>query len=930
MSIDAWITRTPRAFDPELGEAARQAVPGLSKPMGDLIAGTAGSSPYLNGLIHAQADWLPQALADPEGALKAERAALQETAPDELASALRRAKARHALAIALADLSGSWAVDQVTWVLTEFADQATDLALKAALAPLIRRGKLPGQTEDDLETAAGMTVLAMGKMGAHELNYSSDIDLICLFDETRYDPDDFFEARQSLVKATRNMCAMLSDRTAEGYVFRTDLRLRPDPSVTPVVIAMEAAERYYESLGRTWERAAYIKARPCAGDLAAGERFLKTLTPFVWRKHLDFAAIEDAHDMRLRIRDHKGYVGPINVPGHDMKLGRGGIREIEFFTQTRQLISGGRDPDLRSRMTWQGLATLADKGWVPTDVARTLIDHYRAHREVEHRIQMVHDAQTHIFPNTADGIARVACLMDSDPADLQNQIKSRLTEVHELTEGFFAGSALKSAPAPDADLGDLDPDLLARWLTYPALRSERARTLFDRLKPELLARVAKTAKPEETLAALDGFLRGLPAGVQIFSLFQSNHLLIDLLVDIAGTSPALASYLSRNASVFDAVIGGDFFADWKEGAELRDELAEKMARDEDYERKLDTARAWTKDWHFRIGVHHLRGLLDYGREGHYYTVLARAVIQALWPVVIDQFALKHGPPPGRGAAIVGMGSLGSGRMTATSDLDMIVIYDPGEAEYSEGPRPLAARPYYARLTQAMITALTAPMSQGRLYEVDMRLRPSGNQGPVATSLTSFRNYQQDEAWIWEHLALTRAQVVAGPPDLAADIEAFRSELLARPRDLKEVLRAVDDMRKRIADAKAPDGIWDTKTGAGRLQDIDLVAQAASLLSGKGSREVPGSLLAGKAVGWLTADEAVELAKAYWLYVRILYATRLLTPGAVSDDTLGEGALAFLLRASPAENVEALRASLQDHYERVDAIVSAAIRREIDT
>lgn len=927
MSIEASMKCTPRAFDRELGEAARQAVPGLSKPLGDLIAGTAGSSPYLHGLIMSQAGWLPEALADPEPSLKAEWVRLKDTAPDALPAALRLAKARHALLIALLDLSKSWDTDQVTGFLSDFAGLACDLALKAALTPLIKRGKLPGQTEEALLTAGGMTVLAMGKMGAHELNYSSDIDLICLFDETQYDPNDFFEARQTLVKAIRAMCAMLSDRTADGYVFRTDLRLRPDPSVTPVVIAMEAAERYYESLGRTWERAAYIKARPCAGDLDAGARFLKTLTPFVWRKHLDFAAIEDAHDMRLRIRDHKGLVGPITVPGHDMKLGRGGIREIEFFTQTRQLISGGRDPDLRQRQTCAGLAALARKGWVPTNVADTLTKHYLAHRDVEHRIQMVHDAQTHIFPSGTEGMARVACLMDLDATELQADIKHRLTEVHELTEGFFAStSGTKTTCAAD-ETPQLDQDLIARWLTYPAFRSERARTLFDRLRPELLARVAKTPKPDETLAALDGFLKGLPAGVQIFSLFQANHRLLDLLVDIAGTSPALAAYLSRNASVFDAVIGGDFFQDWKDGAELRDDLVARLSREDDYEGKLDTARAWAKDWHFRIGVHHLRGLIDYGRVGAYYTALADAVIQALWPVVIDQFATKHGPPPGCGAALVGMGSLGSWRMTASSDLDMIVIYDPGDEEYSDGPRPLAARTYYARLTQAMITALSAPMSQGRLYEVDMRLRPSGNQGPVATSFASFQNYQREEAWVWEHMALTRARVITGPADLAEDIERFRSALLQRPQPRTKVLEALADMRARIAEAKAPDGVWDTKTGTGRLQDVDLLAQATSLISGQGTRDVPGCLMSGSAANLLSANEIDTLSEAHWRFLEVLFATRLLTAGAVSDDALGEGGIAFLVRASQAETSDDLRDLLQDRYERVSAIIDAVLERE---
>jgi len=926
MRLDAEITRIPRPFDPDLGRVAAEAVPDLSAPMRDLIQGAAGSSPYLNGLILAQAQWLPGALDAPLDALAAETAALREAPPDRLPTDLRQAKSRFALVTALADLAGAWSLEQVTGTLTDFAGLACDLALKAAMAPLIARGKLPGQTQDDLETAAGLSVIAMGKMGAHELNYSSDIDLICLFDETRYGSDDFFEARQGLVKATRAMCAMLSDRTANGYVFRTDLRLRPDPAVTPVVIAMEAAERYYESLGRTWERAAYIKARPCAGDLMAGDRFLETLTPFVWRRHLDFAAIQDAHDMRLRIRDHKGFVGSITVPGHDMKLGRGGIREIEFFTQTRQLIAGGRDPDLRTRKTVPGLAALAEKGWVEGKAADTLSAHYRAHREVEHRIQMVHDAQTHIVPNTPDGIARIACLMDCDSDTLMARIKDRLTEVHALTEGFFAAG--HGAPRPEMTQipAEIDQTLVARWLRYPALRSERARTLFDRLRPELLARLSSTAKPEETFAALDGFLSGLPAGVQLFSLLQANPTLIDLLIDIAGTSPSLSSYLSRNASVFDAVIGGDFFADWPGMTALRDQLAGTLARERDYETQLDTARRWAKDWHFRIGVHHLRGLIDGTAAGAHYADLAEAVIAALTPVVQAQFALKHGSPPGRGAAMMAMGSLGAGRLNAASDLDVIVIYDPDGIEMSEGPRPLASRAYYARFTQALITAMTARMSQGRLYDVDMRLRPSGNQGPVATSLQSFTNYQRDEAWTWEHLALTRARVISGHDGLGADIEAFRAALIAEPREAAPVLAAVADMRDRIAAAKAPGGVWDAKTGAGRMQDIELISQAGALTSGVTARDVSAGLDGAVASGWLSTAEAATLTRAYTLHWTIQSASRLLSGDALSDEDIGAGGTAFLLRVSGAQSIEGLRAELSQSYVDCAACIDAAIKR----
>ena len=919
------ITRLPRAFDPELGEEAAASVPGLTAETARLITGAAGSSPYLQGLIQREAGWIAEALAAPEAAVEAVFTACRTLPPDQLKPGLRQAKRRIALLTALADLSGGWPLEKVTAVLTEFGALAADVAIKSEIATLIRRKKLPGMTGEDVETAAGLTILAMGKMGAHELNYSSDIDLICLFDETRFDPDDFYEARQGMVRATRNMCALLSDRTADGYVFRTDLRLRPDPGVTPVCMAMEAAERYYESLGRTWERAAYIKARPCAGDLEAGDRFLKALRPFVWRRHLDFAAIQDAHDMRLKIRESKGTGGRIAVLGHDMKLGRGGIREIEFFTQTRQLIAGGRDESLRLRGTEEGLAALTARGWVPADVSEALTGHYRHHRELEHRIQMVHDAQTHKMPESGEGIARVACLMDLDPEQLVAATGARLAEVHELTEDFFAPDA--AAPAPAEIPAELDASVLGRWPAYPAMRSARSAQLFERVKPELLARVAKTAKPAEALAALDGFLAGLPAGVQLFSLFDANPQLMDLLIDIAGTSPDLAHYLSRNAGVFDAVIGGSFFTEWPGADAVRGMLAARLAEESDYEACLDAARRWSKEWRFRIGVHHLRGLITGAEAGAQYAELADAVIAALTPIVMAEFARKHGPAPGRGIAVLGMGSLGAGRLHAKSDLDLIVIYDPQGAEMSQGRRPLAARPYYARLTQALVTALTAPMAQGRLFEVDMRLRPSGTQGPVATSWASFTHYQQNEAWVWEHLALTRARVIAGDDSLGEDITAFRAEFLQAPRPRAGVLKEVAEMRARLAAAKSPSGPLDAKTGAGRMMDIELAAQTGTLLSDGIASSVAGGLDGAVASGWLNDADAAELNQAYALFWAVQSAARLISDKPLDAGSLGDGGAQFLCRAAGAASLEALQHALEARYEACAGIIARAFEEE---
>ncbi len=925
MSFASNITRAPFAFDPERGAEAQALFPDAPAETRELIAGTAGCSPYLKMLMERQQDWLSAALGlEPDqviAPLLAEIAALE---PDQVMAGLRRAKSRVALYAGLADLGGVWDLAQITGALSDLADAAVHKAMTTAVAAEVRRGKLPGKGAEDVGTAGGMVALAMGKMGAGELNYSSDIDLICLFDETQYQPDTYMDARTSLIRATRKMAGMLNDLTEDGYVFRTDLRLRPDPSSTPVCLSMEAAERYYESVGRTWERAAYIKARACGGDIAAGERFLETMRPFVWRKHLDFASIQDAHDMRLRIREHKGFHGPVNLPDHNMKLGRGGIREIEFFTQTRQLIAGGRDADLRLRGTVEGLGELAVKGWVDGETAAVLVADYEAHREVEHRLQMINDAQTHSLPKTDEGFARLAAFMGQDEASLRVDIKQRLERVHSLTEDFFAPGEV--APAPKQS--ETARKVVKRWRTYPALRSARAVEIFDRLKPDLLARVQKGDRPEEALLALDGFLAGLPAGVQLFSLFEANPQLVDLVIDICSTAPALAQYLSRHSAVFDAVIGGGFFDEWPGQQALQAELAAHLAAISDYEARLDFARRWGREWHFRIGVHQLRGLIPADESGAQYADLAAAVVAAMWQPVVEEFSRKYGPPPGRGAVVLGMGSLGAGRMNAASDLDLIMIYDADGVDASEGRRPLASRVYYARLTQAFITALTAQMAQGRIYEVDMRLRPSGKSGPVATSFVAFKRYQQDEAWTWEHLALTRARVVAGSDSLGRDVEMFRQDLLRAPRDAGKILVDTNDMRARLAEAKPARDRWEPKQGGGRMMDIELLAQVAALLSGCASADLRDQLDAGVAMGWLSVAEVKVLSASYKLCWHVQSAGRLLSGERMDISAFGQRGVSFLLRETGANSVDMLAARMDTLAQAAQVVTDSALTRKV--
>lgn len=919
------ITRHPVALDQSRAESVSALFPGVSQPVRDLIAGVAGTSPFLAGLLEKEADWLPDALSH-EDVVARETAGFEELDANDLSIGLRRAKRRVALYAAMADLGGVWPLEKVTGALSDLADRAVDLALRVHVANEISRGKLP-ETQAD---TGGIFALAMGKGGAGELNYSSDIDLIVLYDDAAYQPEDQHEARVALIRATRKMAATLSDVTGHGYVFRTDLRLRPDASVTPVCISATAALSYYEAEGRTWERAAFIKARAAAGDIAAGERFLQELRPFVWRKHLDFAAIQDAHDMRLRIRDHKGLGGKLEVPGHNMKLGRGGIREIEFFTQTRQLIAGGRDPDLRHRDTVSGLAALAAKDWIPADVAKELTEHYREHRDIEHRIQMVNDAQTHSLPKDREGLTVIAAMMgEADVNAWIARLKTRLERVHNLTESFFAPDEERERP----ELPEDSQAIIDRWRNYPALRSNRAQEIFKRVEPELLARMARSGHPEDALRRFDSFLAGLPAGVQLFSLFDANPQLIELIVDICGTAPGLAAYLARHSAVLDAVLGGSFFEPWPNADKLRDILSHELTTALDapgggYERALDAARRWAHEWQFRIGVHHLRGLIDADEAGRQYSDLADACIAALMPLAAADFARKHGAAPGRGAVVLGMGSLGARQLNAGSDLDLIVIYDAEGEDSSDGPRPLATRAYYSRLTQALITAVSAPTAEGRLYEVDMRLRPSGRQGPVATSVQSFENYQLTEAWTWEHLALTRARVVAMTgekgQELKDDVEALRLSVLKERGNRDDVMPDLATMRARIFEAKQSDGQWETKIGPGHLQDIDLFAQSCALRAASPANSTIPQLQAGRRAELISSDAANTLASAYRFLWRLHVSGKLITEKALDFKEIGAGAESFLLRECNCADLDELATRLSEMTGKAAEIIAAEL------
>lgn len=945
------IAGAPLPFDADRAEAVLAgADPALGRgAVGDLVRGATGSSPYLARLTQRHARWLAEAVTlSPEAALDgvlAELAAALDgaTAQGPVRQALRQAKARAALLIALADLGRVWDLGEVMGALTRLADETVTAAARWLLAAELRGGKLPGLDEGALDGGAGYILLAMGKMGARELNFSSDIDLIALFDDARFENGDVVEARARYVHVTRQLVKLISENTEDGYVFRTDLRLRPSPSTTPVCISVDAAERYYESVGRTWERAAHIKARPLV-DVAAGEAYLETLAPFIWRRHLDFAAIEDAHDMLRKIRAQKARFTPGSLPGHDLKLGPGGIREIEFFAQTRQLIVGGRDPSLREPTTLGALDALVEAGWIEPATRDTLAGDYRALRAVENRLQMMEDSQTHAVPKAPDARTRLALLCgDADREAFEDRLAKKLARVHAACEEFFTPRAPKPAERVEALIdeaalaragferpGDAARQI-GRWHEgeIPATRTQRARALFRQLEPQIVERLAGAASPDQALVHFDRFLSGLPAGVQLFSLFQANPQLLDLIVEICAAAPRLASYLGRHPNTLDALLDRDFWEPMPDCAGMAEDLAARLAPEDGYERVLDASRRWAREQWFRAGIHVLRAIADEREAGAAFTRIAETCIAELYPHVVDEFARKHGAPPGQGMAVLAMGKLGSCEMTARSDLDLITVYDAGGAEASDGPRPLPPTTYYPRLTQALVAALTAPTAEGALYEVDMRLRPSGRQGPVAVSLSAFDAYQTGKAWVWEHLALVRSRVIAGPAGLREAIDVVVDRALAAREGSPDVLSEAAAMRAKIVQSTAAERAnpWSLKHAAGGLMEIEFLAQTGALAAGLGRRRAAREALPGLAeAGWLDAEDACALAEALALLQRLQQVERVALAGSIDAGALGAELRRVLVRAAGVDGFEALESLLEAREARAATIVEQVFAR----
>ena len=756
------------------------------------------------------------------------------TERDVAMAEMRHARNKSALSIGLADLADHWDVEQVTDALTQLADASVSSALDFLLHEAVRGGHLARFSRD------GLVVLALGKHGGQELNYSSDIDFVVYYtpDALPLAPD--VDMRKFHITLVQDLTAMLQTVTQDGFVFRVDLRLRPDPGATPLTVSVSAALGYYESMGQNWERAVYIKARPIAGDVAAGQQFIDDLQPYIWRRYFDFAAIEDVHSMKRQIHAVRGHA-EIAAMGHNLKLGRGGIREIEFFVQTQQLIAGGRDADLRGHRTVDMLAMLADKNWISNQTASTLTECYYYLRRLEHRLQMRQDEQTQTLPMAPEPFASFARFAGFETApDFATDFTAQLAKVTQEyallfeqseslsgVEGNLVFTGNEDDPGTLETLADMGfargkeiSALIRGWHAgrMGATRSQRAREILTRLQPTVLQRLAQGGDADGGFIRFHNFLESLPSGVQVFSLFQSNPHVLHLLIDIVTVAPRLSAFLGANSGLIDVLV------------QPVEAAAPRLVLDTDnFETAMNQLRRHVHEEQFRIGTRVLADPVMAVRFGEAYSQLAQTSIEAMLGAAKADIERQYGRLASGEMIVLGLGKLGSQEMTLQSDLDIILICNaPDFAALSDGAKPISAEQWFARLARRFLSGMSAPTAEGGLFEVDTRLRPSGNSGPLVTKLSSFIDYQTEQAWTWEHMALTRARVMAGDAGLGARVTREVETLLGAKREPQKLVQDVVEMRARLREHQPQAGPFDIRRGDGGLVDIEFIAQALQL------------------------------------------------------------------------------------------------------
>lgn len=898
-------------------------------PMDDLCALISERSPYLRTLMARRPitlEALKKAAPETMGATinQSLLGAITEDSHKNLERALRLAKADTHLICAFCDVGQVWTLEDVTRHLTRFADAAMQAALASVAWHLHNQGLMP---EPDISAKhgplPGLFIIAMGKYGAGELNYSSDVDFTIFFDPDIAQSWLGNNPSRLTAKLVRQLVHTMGGVTQDGYVFRTDMRLRPDPGSTNPAVSTTGAYIYYETVGQNWERAALIKARVCAGDLHAGQKFLDELQPFIWRRSLDFAAIEDIHAMKRQIHISLKQSG-FEAAGHDVKLGRGGIREIEFFTQTQQLILGGRDRSLRVPQTCSALNALVNAGHIKKDTATELTTHYRTLRRAEHGAQMLADQQTHILPTDSDKRAAIAALCGSDSLiefdakmeEVFQQVHTRYFELFPqsetlaVTTGNLVFTGVEDDPATLAALqekGFTEPHIFLQRMRawhagqIRATRSDRARALLTRMGPDLVSALAATDDPDHAFSVFTRFFEKLNTGVQPLSLFCNRPMLLDLVVSVLNTAPRLANSFSNRVSILDAMLDPSFSIPLGEDLQAGANRISQCARNSsDFEGLLNATRRTALEERLRIGVQTLTNQASLEEAALSYSHLASACVDTLASACTTQMKDRYGVPPGDWA-ILGMGSLGAMQMNEGSDLDLFTIYQKDDTvENSVDPTR-----YFTRFTQRLIGALSAQTPEGALYEIDMKLRPSGKAGPVAVNWPAFVEYYANEAWTWEHLALGRARVIAASsPAFEKTISTHISHKLQQPYDFILLSSDVRNMLKRLKNEFPDADIWDLKHAPGGLVTIELLQQVLRIKSNAQPLQEQ------------EIDFVLKLKDAQKLMAGLLHILRLCLPSAALSPPFALSVQKLLTKKMNIQDFTALETVLEEKQKQV--------------
>jgi [glutamine synthetase] adenylyltransferase / [glutamine synthetase]-adenylyl-L-tyrosine phosphorylase len=917
---------------------------GCSAAASGLIAGIVFHSPFLaQEFRNAPVSLLAHLTSDPQSRFEGlvqniKAAALAIDDPFVLMRPLRIFRREVATLLALADIGGVWPVETIVAALSDAADVAVRITVDTLLRAAAGRRKYEIVDTGNPGNGSGLVVLALGKHGAGELNYSSDIDIVIFYDPEMAEGAGIADPAPFFIRLTRDLVRILQERTADGYVHRVDLRLRPDPGTTAAAVSLPSAYSYYETLGQNWERAAYIKARPIAGDIALGDRFLHDLVPFIWRKYFDFAAISDIHAMKRQIQAVKGHE-VIAVAGHDVKLGRGGIREIEFFVQTQQLVFGGKKPNLRGRRTMDMLVALQADGRISDEARIELSSSYRFLRGIEHRLQMRLDEQTQRLPATGKDLDAFALFCGYPTL---NAFSSALTDAARKVERHYA-MLFENAPTLASKAGSLsftgtddDPATLKTLATLgfaqparvtetvrgwhfgrrSAVTTARAREVLTELTPALLVAIGQTTDPDAALNALDNAFERMPAAVELLTLLRSNEAMLGLFAEILGSAPRLAETLSLYPHVLDGIVDAGFVVPEQNAEHLYHRIRTAVGMPPpDAETGLDRLRDVVRQEHFLTGARLLSGIATPEQTGRSYSVLAQAAIQVALEDVRCWFRAEHGTVPGAGVAVLALGRLGASELTATSDLDLMILYEiEPDSLPSDGSRPLDAVVYHLRLAQRLVAALTVPTRRGLLYDVDLRLRPAGSKGPAASRLDGFLAYQREEAETWEQMALTKARIVAGDDVTCDKAQAIVLDVLRTPRVAGHVRAEAASMRSLIASEKGDLNGWDLKLAAGGLTDIDFIAETLLLSHAAAHPQLVRTrsadiLLAGIDAQLLSASDGLTLIEARRLFDDVIQWQRAAIAG--NDDRGGgdERALRRVAIASGLPDTKRLKAHL---------------------